>query len=132
MNPRVLRWYRRSTWSAAVALIIFSMAATAFFLTGELIGSGVDDAVMLASAQYPGDRVQALMAYVASDRNPLPLRNRAVWALGQLGDGRALPVLERHYTGGPCDHSRLICQHELEKAIRLCRGAHNVTAVVWR
>jgi hypothetical protein len=55
-----------------------------------------------------------------------------VWALGHLGDARALPVLESHYTGGPCDHSRLLCQRELEKAIRLSRGGLNLPALVWR
>jgi hypothetical protein len=43
-----------------------------------------------------------------------------------------LPVLERHYTGGPCQHTRDICQHELEKAIRLCRGSTNIGARIWR
>jgi hypothetical protein len=53
-------------------------------------------------------------------------KNEAVWTLGQLADSRALPALESLRTGIPCsrpcrkdDH---ICQYELEKAIRGCRG----------
>lgn len=49
----------------------------------------------------------------------LSARNRAVWVLGQLGDSRALAVLERYYTGGPCEHGRCLCQLEIRKAIDL-------------
>ena len=34
----------------------------------------------------------------------------------------ALPVLEAHYTGAPCDHARALCQYEVQKAILKCRG----------
>ena len=35
----------------------------------------------------------------------------------------ALPALEAVYTGGQCQHNRLLCQYELEKAIELCGGS---------
>jgi hypothetical protein len=72
--------------------------------------------------EFRGDEVEALVALVRSDAHALPERNRAVWALGQIGDPRAEPVLETYYTGGPCDHSRLLCQKELKKAIARCKG----------
>jgi len=62
----------------------------------------------------------------------VPKRNHAIWALGQLGDKRALPSLEKLYTGEPCDHSKYVCQYELKKAIKLCRGGLNITAWTWR
>jgi hypothetical protein len=97
-----------------------------------LIGSGVRAAGEAALLERPGDRVLALMAYVESPKHTLRERNRAVWALGQLGDARALPVQERQVTGRDCEHGRVLCQYELRKAIRLCRGATNLAAFVGR
>ena len=76
----------------------------------------------MAVREYPGDGVQALIAYVDTEGYPLADRNRAVWALGQLGDARATPTLESHYSGSQCDHTRRLCQHELKKAIDLIRS----------
>ena len=35
---------------------------------------------------------------------------------------RALPILEKYHTGKECDHDQYLCQGELEKAIKLCKG----------
>ncbi len=75
-----------------------------------------------AAQGFPGDQVDALLVLVQSEQHTLGERNRAVHALGQIGDPRALPVLERFYTGGECQHSRFLCQKELEKAIARCNG----------
>lgn len=108
------------------------LIAVLFAGTAWLIGSGVHAATEAAVRDQPGDRVSALMAYVESPKHPLRTRNRAVWALGQLGDARALPVLEKQLAGEECDHDHRLCQHELRKAIRLCRGATNLSAWLWR
>jgi hypothetical protein len=121
-----VRLVRRAIFSTLVLI------AALFVGTAWAIGSGVHAATEAAVHDQPGDRVLALMAYVESPQHPLRTRNRAVWALGQLGDPRALPVLEEQFTGGECDHDRLLCQHELRKAIRLCRGAKNISAWLWR
>ena len=92
------------------------------------IRSGVIDISTEATQLYPGDRIEALIAYVNSEDHSLSQRNRAVWALGQIGDKRALPTLEKSYTGGPCDHDSRLCQRELQKAIKLCEGSFNATA----
>ena len=93
------------------------------------IRSGVIDISAEATQLYPGDRIEALITYVNSEDHSLNQRNRAVWALGQIGDQRALPVLTPSYTGGPCDHDSRLCQKELQKAIKLCEGSFNAT--VW-
>ncbi len=115
---------------AAAALLIVVMAAAVG--ASLLVGSGVRSISAAALGPQPGDRIAALMTYVETPTHSLRERNRAVWALGQLGDPRALPVLERYFTGEPCDHERALCQYELKKAIRLCRGATNLSALVWR
>ena len=124
--PTYATWIVKGTALMVVALL------GAFLAIGLSIGSGVRDASAASVAAYGGDRVDALISVVNSPAHSLHERNRAVWALGQLGDERALPVLERYVTGQPCDHARGICQHELSKAIRLCRGAKNISAFLWR
>ncbi len=69
---------------------------------------------------------------VNSGATPLRDRNRAIWAIGQLGDRRALPPLEGLVTGAPCDHAAAVCQYELKKAIRQCRGGVNITRWAWK
>jgi hypothetical protein len=62
-------------------------------------------------------------------------RNSAIWALGQFGDSRALPVLEKYYTGNIPDREPLngtISQYELKKAIKLAKGGTNISAFIWR
>jgi hypothetical protein len=123
------RFMRFVIRAAAIGLVL-----VAALLAGSawLIGSSVHAASEAALLGQPGDPVLALMSYVESPAHTLRERNRAVWALGQLGDARALPVLEKYVTSRDCEHDRLLCQYELRKAIRLCHGATNITAFVWR
>ena len=115
-----------------LVLVTGVLIAALFGGTGALIGSAVHATSEAARQEQPADRVLALMAYVEASNHSLQERNRAVWALGQLGDARALPVLQKYFTDEKCDHAHLLCQHELQKAIRLCRGATNLTAHLWR
>lgn len=96
------------------------------------IGVGVKEISAEAIQEFSGDNIEALMAYVDSEKHTLKKRNRAVWALGKIGDVRALPVLEKYYTGQPCNHIRYLCQYELKKAIKLCKGGINITRWTWR
>lgn len=108
---------------AVGVLVLLFCAAAALGVLRLSIQSGLDKwcAVAQQSHPHPGDDVAALMAYVQSESHSLRDRNYAVWALGQARDVRALPLLERYYTGQPCDHSRSLCQGELAKAIKLCQ-----------
>lgn len=87
-----------------------------FFAYGT--SNTIRELISEARLKYPGDPVEALTAYVDDDTRSMKKRNRAIWALSQISDQRALPVLEKHYVGGECNHSRMVCQYELEKAIR--------------
>jgi hypothetical protein len=124
------RTKRRRPWNAALSILI--LLAAVYLVVSWGIGAGVRSIGDVALKVYPGDRVSALMALVESEEQSFRNRNRAIWALGQLGDPRALPVLERHYTGGPSDERIALSQYELKKAIALCRGAVNISALVWR
>lgn len=94
-----------------------------FALLRWRIQSSVDELCTIAQAvhPHPGDNVMALTEYVTSDSHTFSERNRAIWALGQLRDERALSTLQGPYTGSECDHATGLCQYELDKAIRLCK-----------
>jgi hypothetical protein len=91
-----------------------------------------------ATRAYPGDKVEALAKFVRSDEYGYDARryranNRAIWALGQLGDQRALPFLRNLVTGQPCDHETNLCQGEIQEAIqKLESNSFNLPKFLWR
>jgi hypothetical protein len=105
-----------------------------FLVTSTLIGFSVHDKCLTAQGRYGGDCVDALIATLEDDENPHGERNSAIWALGEIGNSRALPVLEKYYTGDipnrePWDE--VISQYELKKAIKLVTGSFNATHLIW-
>ena len=109
-------------------LFCFAFVFVAYLMICFSIRSSVKEMSAAATKEYPGDRIEALITYVKSENHSLGQRNRAVWALGQIGDERALAILEKSYTGGPCDHDNCLCQRGLQGAIKLCKGGFNATA----
>lgn len=106
-----------------------------FLVTATWIGFSVHDHCLLAQGRYGGDCVEALIAHLEDEGNPYGERNSAIWALGQLGDPRALPVLEKYFTGNIPNRESwngVISQYELKKAIKLVKGSYNATHFVWR
>ena len=97
-----------------------------------MIGLGVNSTSRSAMAQFDGDRIEALIALVDCDNCSLEDRNHAIWALGQLKDKRALPILYKYRTGKPCNHSQQICQYEISKAIRWTEGNSYMLPQIWR
>jgi hypothetical protein len=116
-----------------ITLAIFAIPVAGYFVICFSIGHGVRSVVSDASALYPGDPVSSLMALATSEDAPLKDRDRAIWALGQLGSARALPALYSLETGETCNHETAPCQHELNKAITACSSrSPNLGAWVWR
>ncbi len=112
--------------------IVAALIILAFIGLEGLIGVGVEHDSQNAMRAFPGDRIEALIAVVDCQGCDLRNRNQAVWALGQLRDKRALPVLYKYRTGKKCDHFRFICQYELAKAIRWTEGNAYVAPQLWR
>lgn len=111
-----------------VFLLFFVIACT-------WIGYEVKKQCYEAKQEYGGDCVEALIALLNDENKGFRARNDAIWALGQLGDSRALPVLQSYYTGNipprePLDKS--ISQYELKKAINLAGGGFNLGAWMWQ
>jgi hypothetical protein len=118
-----------------IAAIGIGAFALFFLATCLYIGTQVDDRCQTAMRQYPGDCTAALISQLNDSGQAYGERNSAIWALGQLGDGRALPVLQSYYTGNIPDRepwNGTISQYELKKAIRLTSGGFNMGAWVWR
>ncbi|MBC7235226.1 MAG: hypothetical protein H5T69_05250 [Chloroflexi bacterium] len=102
--------------------IVLLLGAAIFLLLRSLFGTANVGREALAKRPEAADEVEALIAIVLDESLEPQERTRAVWALGQIRDPRALPVLEALYTGEPCDHERAICQYELGKSILKIRG----------
>jgi hypothetical protein len=125
----------RPDWKQAAAVLLgvgFAVVLLGLFVVILSIGSGIRRYSDEARQTFPGDRITALMAVVDCESCSLTDRNHAVWALGQLADRRALPVLHKYYTGQTCDHLRALCQHELQKALKLAEAGSNPSAFLWR
>ena len=79
--------------------------------------------------------VEALMSQIA-DKPIQAEKNDAIWALGQLGDRRALPFLEKYDNGQPLPArepwNEGVNQYELRKAIKLLKNGFNISAFIWR
>jgi hypothetical protein len=88
-----------------------------------------------AQEEFSGDCVESLLSYLQSNQHTFKEKNHAIWALGSIGDERAVPVLRKYLTGKdcekPCRTDLYICQYGLKKAIKHCQGL-NVMKHVWR
>jgi len=111
------------------AFLLFFVGS--FFVIGQSAKTKCEEAQM----RYKGDCVESLMQVLKDEKNGFRERNSAIWALGQYGDSRALPVLRKFYTGNIPDREPLdkgISQYELKKAINLASGGINIGAFIWR
>lgn len=118
-----------------VAAVILGIFFFLFVVTSTTIGNSVNQQCEITQAKYEGDCVESMIKYLDDESNSYKDRNTTVWALGQMGDERALETLNKYYTGvipekEPLDKG--ISQYELKKAIKLCEGGFNASALIWR
>jgi hypothetical protein len=131
MKPKSI--FKRTLFYTAT--IGFSIVLLFFIIASVWIGHEVKAQCLLAQAEYPGDCVTALTAVLDDETRGFKPRNNAIWALGQIGDQRALPLLQSYYTGAIPDREpldQMISQYELKKAVNLTSGGTNITALIWR
>jgi len=117
-----------------IALGIFIIAFIIFIIASLWIGSDVRRYCKTAKKYYGGDCVSSLSQMVDDRSMPFTDRNRAIWALGQLGNTNALPYLTKYFTGIPEKEPQNanLSQYEISKAISLIQGGLNIPAIVWR
>ncbi|MFC1649896.1 HEAT repeat domain-containing protein [Patescibacteria group bacterium] len=127
-----------------IGLIGISLFTFMFVITSTWIGFEVEQDCAIAIDRYGGNSPQAnesgragcteaLIAHLEDESNSYKSRNSAIWGLGQVGDEKALPTLEKYYTGNIPDRepiNEVISQYELSKAINLCSGGFNITKLV--
>ncbi len=119
-------------------LIVLLVCVAGIVLLSLWIELGVKKVCGAATEKYPGDKVEALMVSVETKEygyraNIYRTKNHALWALGQLGDKRALPFLKKLVTVEPCDHETNLCQGEIKEAIsKLERNGFNLPKFLWR
>jgi hypothetical protein len=113
----------------------FSILGLFFVVTCTWIGVDVKTRCQEAKKDYSGTCVEALSQLLDDEDQAFRNRNSAIWALGQLGDKQALPILEKYYTGDIPDRepwNEVVSQYELKKAIKLLNDGKNITAIFWR
>jgi hypothetical protein len=135
-NQKTTNWLKKILnkfwYLAAIGASIFALM---FIISATLIGYDVKDQCRLAQQAYSGDCVEALITQLDDENAAYGTRNSSIWALGQLGDSRALPTLQRYYTGIIPKREKwdeVVSQYELKKAINLAEGNFNIAAWVWR
>lgn len=114
-------------------LYVLAIGAFSFFIlfvaSCTWIEMYVEENCKEAVSVYGGECVVALSAEVTDEQASFHDRNDAVWSLGQIGDKRAIPVLESLQNGDETQtkYNTQLSQYELEKAVRLLHSGFNIT-----
>jgi hypothetical protein len=108
-------------------IIAFSLASlflVSFIGLNSWIRRDVKKNIGIAQQKYSGKAEDALISFLQDESNSFHDRTHiAIWTLGMLKSGRALPVLRGYYTDDPkgitCHgkHDQMLCQYSLHKAI---------------
>ncbi len=117
-----------------IIIITISIFALVFILGTVLsfiiIQKNVKDICKKAKAEYEESCGPSLGKTIESDNHSFKEKNRAVWALGQMADEKALPFLlylESKLPSEECNPDENICKYEVQKAIKWCKNG-NITS----
>src|SRR4051812_36785394 len=111
-------WRKIRTYTVVASVTLFILLLALLASDGLIIGSSLRTFSRRAQSRFPGTRVEALITVVKCQSCDSRDRNNAIWALGQLDDQRALPVLESCYAG---DHCPNLAREALRIALRHLR-----------
>jgi len=126
MKINLKKFFTYLTITGVIVFVAF------FIITSIYIRKTVKERCLQAQACYSGDCVEVLIKTLEDEKNSFKKRNSAIWALGQIGDRKALSALQKYYTGKIPDKEsfdKTISQYELQKAIKLCKGGFNATKI---
>ncbi len=116
-----------------ISLSIFFIVAFAY--TFFAIYKGVQTTCSIAIKEYKGDCVDSLIRLVESDKSTLRQKNSAIWALGQMADKKALPLLYDLDKSLPdqekCSLDACLSKYEVQKAIKWCEKG-NITSWMYK
>lgn len=103
-----------------ITLVIFFLFS--WLAIKVIIAISTVNTIKDAKSSFCGDSVEALCSMALTDTISLERRNKAIWALGQLKDQRAIPVLNSLLTDQKCDHEKYVCQRKVKKSIKKIEG----------
>ncbi|MCF7820719.1 MAG: CapA family protein [Candidatus Pacebacteria bacterium] len=128
--------FNKKNW-LFLGVSLFLLFVIIFYFSAKQIGTSVSQICSFAQNKYRQDCVTSLILVLDNKDLDFSLRNRAIWALGQLGDKRSLPSLNNYILKEAQGSEKKplnseISQYELKKAIKLVSGSPNITAWLWR
>jgi len=119
-----------------ICLVCFILGVITSITILHWISTNVRTMCKKAQSEYAGECVETLTQVLESESISFKEKNRVIWALGRIGDQRALPTLKKFDTGKPCPMKpcpgdSYICQYELKNAIDGCEK-FNIIKYCWR
>jgi hypothetical protein len=109
--------------SLIVGIPLTVLLAWSFAINGW-IRHDVKKNIIIAQQKYTGTAEESLISFLRDESNSFHDRTHiAIWTLGMLKSGKALPVLKGYYKDDPkglaCHgkHDQMLCQYGLHKAI---------------
>jgi len=91
---------------------------------------------MKAKGNFAFDTVESLIELIKSEKYTYSEKNKAIWALGQIGDKRALPILKQLDTdeiqNKPLNSKQYIVQYSVEKAIKQINSSFIATRWMYK
>lgn len=116
-------------------IFVITIFLISFVVSLIRIHSCVKSICIKAKNEYKRDCVVSLIEYIKSGNHTYREKNRAIWALGQIADKKALPFLTELNNSIPkqkkCVHDNSLCKHEIEKATKWCTKG-NITKWMYR
>ena len=114
--------------------LILSLLFTIFIILLLIVTYNIENQVQetckMAVSIYPGDKIQALINVSKNQSSCTKDKTRALWALGQLGDRKALPYLVENFDG---IEETDICIYEAQFAIEKIQDeSFNLPGFLWR
>ena len=114
--------------------LILSLLFTIFIILLLIVTYNIENQVQetckMAVSIYPGDKIHALINVSKNQSSCTKDKTRALWALGQLGDRKALPYLVENFDG---IEETDICIYEAQFAIEKIQDeSFNLPGFLWR
>lgn len=126
----------RSHTGVFIAGFIGAVSLAFAGMTLSRLHSSVKSICLTSKYAYKQDCVSSLIETVKSEKFLFRQRNRAIWALGQIADQKALPFLTELHRSLPeqkIDYEHGLSKYEVEKAIKWCSGEKtNITSWMYR
>ncbi|UCG52919.1 MAG: hypothetical protein JSW58_05005 [Candidatus Latescibacterota bacterium] len=111
----------RRSFTVGILVVAIVLIAGYGFLCWQRYET-IREVLAQAQAEFPGNRIDALLSYLDSNDVSLREQNRVIWVLGELRDSKALEDLRALNASETCDHDKFVCQREVHKAIRKITG----------